>query len=107
MRMSIERSNGSHSRLRVCVRSWSRDSTWFGRSANTRNREWEPFDRSIDIRIARLRKKIEANPEKPKVLKTVRGASVTGRQPLKYAGYKTLGVAGNEDVACPARRLPR
>jgi two-component system, OmpR family, response regulator len=41
---------------------------------HTRNREWEPFDRSIDIRIARLRKKIEANPEKPRVLKTVRGA---------------------------------
>ena len=41
---------------------------------HTRNREWEPFDRSIDIRIARLRKKIEANPEKPKVIKTVRGA---------------------------------
>ena len=42
--------------------------------SHTRNREWEPFDRSIDIRIARLRKKIEANPEKPKALKTVRGA---------------------------------
>jgi two-component system OmpR family response regulator len=41
---------------------------------HTRNREWEPFDRSIDIRIARLRKKIEADPEKPKALKTVRGA---------------------------------
>jgi two-component system phosphate regulon response regulator OmpR len=41
---------------------------------HTRNREWEPFDRSIDIRIARLRKKIEANPEKPRVIKTVRGA---------------------------------
>jgi DNA-binding response OmpR family regulator len=41
---------------------------------HTRNREWEPFDRSIDIRIARLRKKIEADPEKPKALKTVRGS---------------------------------
>jgi len=41
---------------------------------HTRNREWEPFDRSIDIRIARLRKKIESNPAKPKTLKTVRGA---------------------------------
>jgi len=40
----------------------------------TRNREWEPFDRSIDIRIARLRRKIEADPEKPKAIKTVRGA---------------------------------
>ncbi|HUP95075.1 MAG TPA: response regulator [Burkholderiales bacterium] len=40
----------------------------------TRNREWEPFDRSIDIRIARLRRKIEVNPEEPQVLRTVRGA---------------------------------
>jgi two-component system OmpR family response regulator len=41
---------------------------------HTRNREWEPFDRSIDIRIARLRKKIELDPEKPRVIKTIRGA---------------------------------
>jgi two-component system phosphate regulon response regulator OmpR len=40
----------------------------------TRNREWEPFDRSIDIRIARLRRKIEDDPAKPAVLRTVRGA---------------------------------
>jgi len=41
---------------------------------HTRNREWEPFDRSIDIRIARLRKKIEPDPEKPRYIKTIRGA---------------------------------
>jgi len=41
---------------------------------HTRNREWEPFDRSIDIRIARLRKKIEPDPEKPHYIKTIRGA---------------------------------
>jgi two-component system phosphate regulon response regulator OmpR len=40
----------------------------------TRNREWEPFDRSIDIRIARLRKKIEVDPEAPRLIKTVRNA---------------------------------
>ena len=40
----------------------------------TRNREWEPFDRSIDIRIARLRKKIEDDAERPQVIRTVRGA---------------------------------
>lgn len=38
------------------------------------NRGWEPFDRSIDIRIARLRRKIEEDPSKPRFLKTVRGA---------------------------------
>jgi two-component system OmpR family response regulator len=41
---------------------------------HTRNREWEPFDRSIDIRIARLRRKVESDPAKPKAIKTVRGA---------------------------------
>ena len=40
----------------------------------TRNREWEPFDRSIDIRIARVRRKIEADPEHPQSIRTVRGA---------------------------------
>jgi two-component system phosphate regulon response regulator OmpR len=39
----------------------------------TRNREWDPYDRSIDIRIARLRRKIEADPENPQVIRTVRG----------------------------------
>ena len=40
----------------------------------TRNREWEPFDRSIDIRITRLRRKVEEDPARPKVIRTVRGA---------------------------------
>jgi two-component system phosphate regulon response regulator OmpR len=38
------------------------------------NRDEEPFERSIDIRIARLRRKIESDPAKPQVIKTVRGA---------------------------------
>lgn len=37
------------------------------------NRDLEPGDRSIDIRITRLRKKIEVDPDAPKVLVTVRG----------------------------------
>lgn len=40
----------------------------------TRNREWEPFDRSIDIRITRLRRKVEDDPENPRSIRTVRGA---------------------------------
>ena len=38
------------------------------------HRETDVFDRSIDIRMARIRRKIEIDPEKPQVLKTVRGA---------------------------------
>jgi DNA-binding response OmpR family regulator len=40
----------------------------------TRNREWEPFDRSIDIRITRLRRKVEDDPARPRAIRTVRGA---------------------------------
>ncbi len=36
------------------------------------NRGWDVFDRSIDLRMMRLRRKIESNPDKPEVLKTVR-----------------------------------
>ncbi|MEM7060834.1 MAG: response regulator [Pseudomonadota bacterium] len=37
------------------------------------DRDWDPFDRSIDIRISRLRRKIEPNAQKPEVIRTVRG----------------------------------
>lgn len=36
-------------------------------------RDSDPFDRSIDVRIARLRRKIERNPARPHFIKTVRG----------------------------------
>ncbi len=35
--------------------------------------DWSPFDRSIDTLIVRLRRKIEAQPDAPKLIKTVRG----------------------------------
>jgi len=34
----------------------------------------EPFDRSIDSRITRLRRRLEDNPAKPELIKTIRGA---------------------------------
>ncbi|MCY6381939.1 response regulator [Hoeflea prorocentri] len=37
------------------------------------DRGWEPFDRSIDLRISRIRKKVEKNPKKPECIRTVRG----------------------------------
>lgn len=39
----------------------------------TQNRQAGPFDRSIDVRISRLRQKIEPDPKQPVVIKTVRG----------------------------------
>jgi DNA-binding response OmpR family regulator len=40
----------------------------------TRNRERDPFDRSVDLHITRLRRKIEYNADTPQTIKTVRGA---------------------------------
>jgi DNA-binding response OmpR family regulator len=39
----------------------------------TSQRDHEPYDRSIDLRITRLRRKIEIDPAKPEALRTVRG----------------------------------
>ena len=39
----------------------------------TKNRNILPFDRSIDVQISRLRHKIEDDPKKPQLIKTVRG----------------------------------
>ena len=36
------------------------------------DREWSPIDRSTDMAISKLRKKIERNPRKPELIKTIR-----------------------------------
>ena len=38
----------------------------------SQQRDWEPFDRSVDLRVMRLRKKIEPDPEHPQCIKTIR-----------------------------------
>ncbi len=37
-------------------------------------REVDPFDRSIDVRISRLRRKLDDDPQNPRLIKTVYGA---------------------------------
>ncbi len=40
----------------------------------TRGREAGPFDRTIDVQVGRLRKKLEADADDPQIIKSVRGA---------------------------------
>ncbi len=38
----------------------------------SQQRDWDPFDRSVDLRVMRLRKKIEPDPGHPRYIRTVR-----------------------------------
>ena len=40
----------------------------------TRGRSANPFERSVDILISRLRQKIESNPKDPVLIQTIRSA---------------------------------
>jgi two-component system phosphate regulon response regulator OmpR len=47
-----------------------------------KGREWEAYDRAIDTLIVRLRKKVEADPSQPTLIKTVRGAGYVFAAPV-------------------------
>jgi len=37
-------------------------------------RSWDVFDRAVDNQVSRLRRKIEADPDRPRLIRTVRGS---------------------------------
>jgi two-component system phosphate regulon response regulator OmpR len=43
------------------------------------DKDSDPFDRSIDVRITRIRRKIEVEPQHPRIIRTVRGAGYVFR----------------------------
>lgn len=51
----------------------------------TRGRIAGPFDRSIDVQLSRLRKKIEPNPKDPSIIKTVRNGGYIFTPDLQYS----------------------
>ena len=49
----------------------------------THGREAGPYDRAIDVQIGRLRRKIEADPSQPEMIKSVRGAGYLFAVPVE------------------------
>jgi two-component system, OmpR family, response regulator len=58
----------------------------------TAGRAWQPFDRSVDVHVSNLRRKLDHDPALPSVIRTVRGAG--------YMFVPSRGVA--ETAAAPA-----
>ncbi|MBV9858567.1 MAG: response regulator [Alphaproteobacteria bacterium] len=48
-----------------------------------RNREAGPFDRTIDVQVGRLRRKLEEDPQNPSMIKTVRGTGYIFTPPVE------------------------
>lgn len=48
-----------------------------------RNREGGPFDRTIDVQVGRLRRKLEEDPQRPTMIKTVRGTGYIFTPPVE------------------------
>jgi two-component system OmpR family response regulator len=51
----------------------------------TRGREAGPFDRTVDVQVGRLRKKLEVDPEDPQIIRSVRGAGYILVPPVEAA----------------------
>jgi len=49
----------------------------------TKGRSAQPFDRSIDVQLSRLRRKIEADPKDPTLIKTVRNEGYIFTAPVE------------------------
>lgn len=48
-------------------------------------RSWQPNDRSIDLHVSHLRKKLEDRPRRPSIIKTVRGIGYMFSRPVERA----------------------
>jgi two-component system OmpR family response regulator len=71
---TVELTTGEFELLATLVKAPGRVHSRDELLAATRGREAGPFDRTIDVQIGRLRRKIEADSQRPEMIKSVRGA---------------------------------
>lgn len=71
---TVPLTTGEFTLLHIFVRNPGRVLSRDDLARLARNDERMPFDRSIDVRVARLRHKIEEDPENPRFIRTVWGA---------------------------------
>ncbi len=69
----------------------------------TQGRSTGSFERSIDVLVSRIRRKIEPNPADPTLIKTVRSGGYLFTPRTQVAGLQAASTpaAGTEAVAAP------
>ena len=65
-------------------------------------RKWQPYDRTIDQHISRLRRKLERDPNQPELIKSIRGQGYLFARP----GFPLPTVTPPDCAAPPAVRAP-
>ncbi|WP_040678245.1 response regulator [Rhizobium mesoamericanum] len=88
--VEVELSTGEFEMLDAFVRNAGRVLSRDVLMDLTRHRARDPFDRSIDTQISRLRRKIEIDPARPKLIKSVRsvGYVFTAKPILTASGAR-------------------
>lgn len=71
--LNLPLTSGEFAMLKALVRHPRQTLTRDKLAQLARGRDFEPFDRSLDVQISRLRKMIEIDPAVPKIIKTVWG----------------------------------
>jgi two-component system phosphate regulon response regulator OmpR len=69
----IPLTTGEFAMLKALVRHPRQPMTRDKLAQLARGREFEPFDRSLDVQVSRLRKLIEVDPATPRIIQTVWG----------------------------------
>ena len=72
-RHPVELTTGEFSMLKALVRHPRQPLSRDKLAQMTRGREFEPFDRSLDVQVSRLRKIVEDDPSRPRYIQTVWG----------------------------------
>ena len=73
----------------------------------TFHRQFDPFDRSVDVPVGRLRRKIEPDPKRPSLIVTVQGSGYKfAAQVRQQAGLSAAPAPGPEPPPEPAPRAP-
>jgi two-component system OmpR family response regulator len=68
-----------------------------------KGRAAQPFDRSIDVQVGRLRRKIEPDPAEPKIITTVRGGGYMFAPEVTRGGKdRAAGAASAAEGVGPA-----